>query len=320
VRIEDLSLVGDLELPKNGVIIVDEKLLQYYEEVFRGSDLPILKLKAGEEHKSYDSVSKVYDFLTKYNATRFDSVHVFGGGTILDVAAYAGSTFKRGLKLWLYPSTLLAMVDAAIGGKTGYNYLQHKNLIGSFYHAERIQIYPGFLDTLPMAERRQGLAEMLKLYFIVPTLKKPVFAEDLMPSSELILLYAKAKMRICIKDPHDHGLRQHLNLGHSFGHALESSSGYKIAHGDAVIWGIGQAAAMSLSLNLIDANTYSKIQKVLQAYPMPEDVLQQINQIDPNTLFKYMQQDKKNTQKLNLILFVGYRKVDIVPINKELLV
>lgn len=319
MRIENLSLVGDLELPKNGLIIADEKLLQYYEEVFRGSDLPILKLKAGEEHKSIESVSKIYDFLTRYNVSRSHSVHVFGGGTILDVAAFAGSTFKRGLKLWLYPSTLLAMVDAAIGGKTGYNYLQHKNLIGSFYPAERIQIYPGFLDTLPMAERRQGLAEMLKLYFIVPTLKKPVFAEDLMPSSELILLYAKAKMRICIKDPHDHGLRQHLNLGHSFGHALESSSGYKIAHGDAVIWGIGQAADLSLKLGRIEASVHRRIKQILSLYPMPDQALKIINGIDPQAISNFMQQDKKNTLQQRLILFSGYRKVDIVSIDRKVL-
>jgi len=282
--------------------------------------MPILKLRAGEQYKNHESIAQIYDFLTVNKANRSDILHVFGGGTILDMAAFAASTFKRGMNLCFYPSTLLAMVDAAIGGKTGYNLHQHKNLIGSFYPAQSIVIYPEFLNTLPLPERRQGIAEMLKLYLIQPKLKKPSFGLDLLPSGTQIMDYAKAKMELCILDPYDHGVRQHLNLGHSFGHALESASDYKVAHGDAVIWGIGQAAARSLLYNLIDAHTHSKIQKVLQAYPMPEDVLQQINQIDPNTLFKYMQQDKKNTRNLNLILFVGSRKADIVPINKDLLI
>jgi 3-dehydroquinate synthase len=190
--------------PKSGVIIADAKVNDVYRHYFELKDpLPSLFLKAGERFKSLNSLRKIYDFLTAHNVHRSETIHVFGGGMICDLAAYAVATFKRGCRLKLYPTTLLAMVDAAIGGKCAINYQQLKNHIGAFYPAEEIIIHPTFLDSLKATEIRQGMAEMLKCYLICDRLSELELLSGRIPETKQILEYANFKMSICAKDPFD---------------------------------------------------------------------------------------------------------------------
>lgn len=226
----------------------------------------LLLLSAGEETKTLEIVKNIYDFLVNCKIGRSSLVFVIGGGTITDVAAYAVSSFKRGCRLSLIPTTLLGMIDAAIGGKTAINFGSAKNLIGSFYPAHNVLIVPDFLKTLPEKELKNGLAEMLKLRFIIPKLTELPQASRMAPDAGLIMEYAKAKLTICEQDPYDLSNRRMLNLGHTFGHVLESYTNYSYPHGEAVIWGIAVAAGISCKLQLIDNNTKERIISILLSY------------------------------------------------------
>jgi len=231
-------------------------------------------------------------------------VHVFGGGVVCDIAAYAVSTYKRGCRLHLYPSTLLAMVDAAIGGKTGLNFQGYKNHIGSFYPAERIVLHPCFLHSLPADELRQGYAEMMKNHLLWGQLPLPDW-EGQIPDVEEILSHALYKVSICMKDPFDEAERQILNFGHSFAHALEGLSNYEIKHGDAVALGMNMACDLSMELELIDTARYDVLKNILQQYPYPAAALDIAAKQSFQDILPWLRQDKKNSVALRLILPVG---------------
>jgi len=162
-----------------------------------------------------------------------------GGGTTTDLAGFAAATYMRGIDWVAVPTTLVGQVDAAIGGKTAIDLPEAKNLVGAFHWPVRTVIDPALLSTLPEAERRNGLAEVVKTGLLA--------GESLweLPDPELVRRCAAYKSALCLRDPHDRGPRHALNLGHTFGHALEAASGYELSHGAAVA--LGLLAALRLS-------------------------------------------------------------------------
>lgn len=321
LNIERISLESEISFPKSGFVICDAKLAKLYPQLFSSEPtLPTLYLKAGEPSKNWNQCLKVYDFLTEHQASREDIIHVFGGGTVCDLAAYAVSTFKRGCRLYLYPSTLLAMVDAAIGGKTGINYLNFKNFIGSFYPAERIIIFPAFLQSLATSELRQGYAEMLKCTMLNENLLLPELDRIFPPRDQLILDYARFKMSICAKDPYDKKQRQLLNFGHCFGHALESFSNYKIKHGDAVVLGMYIACEYSFEEDLSSSEEWDQYRVWISQYPIPKAALKFLSETSLMDMLPKMMQDKKRGKHLRLVLPVhGKIKVIEAEIQADLL-
>ncbi len=311
LTVDRIKLKEQLLYPHAGYIVADAKLLALYPQYFdRNHALPSLYLKASERSKSLKTVEKIYEFFLLHNVSRSDTVHVFGGGLICDVAAYAVATFKRGCCLKLYPSTLLAMVDAAIGGKCAVNYKQHKNYIGAFYPAEEIILHPGFLDSLKEEDLRQGIAEMIKCMLIEPSLSAIDPLNASLPRSRQILEYAGYKMQLCAQDPHDRGLRRLLNYGHSFGHILEQKSNYRFKHGDCVIVGIQLAAQVACESGIIDPSTADYIRHVIECYPIPAGLSSFVAQLDFQELKQDLKWDKKGVgQKVSLILPTGIRRV-----------
>lgn len=301
-----ITSAARVDPPHQGVIIADEKLIELYPDIFR-KDLrvPLLALTAGEENKNLQQIQKIYDFLTENMVTRDSLIHVFGGGTITDAAGYAAATFKRGCRLKLYPSTLMGMVDASIGGKCAYNHHKIQNLIGSFYPAEEIIIHHGFLKSLPQKEIRQGLAEMLKLFLLLPDLPLPEIHDSPTPDIQSILSFASAKMMICRDDPHDQQSRRLLNFGHSFAHALQMASDATIAHGDAVVFGMQISVDLAHQMQMIDDETSYRLMEILQEYPLPEDSVDLVQNYGLEDLMPYIRQDKKNTNRLRLVMPVG---------------
>ncbi len=297
----------------NAIVIADRRLKQLYPALFPAdSSGRILYLPAAEYTKTLNSCRKIYDFLSAINVNRSDAVHVVGGGVICDLATYAVATFKRGCRLILYPSTLLAMVDAAVGGKCGLNYLGIKNHIGTFYPAEEIIIYPAFLNTLKPHDIRQGKAEMLKSYLISDRLSQ-INLQDTPPNSQ-ILEYARFKMEICAADPHDLGLRRILNFGHTFGHAIEETSSYRWKHGDSVVAGMHLALVLSHDLGLIDHEAHALFAVALEQYSLPPKLRYFATR--PEQILPHAIQDKKNDgEGITLILPVGYRKVELVRVT-----
>ncbi len=227
-----------------------------------------------------------------------------GGGTVTDAAAYSVSTFKRGCRLILIPTTLLGMIDAALGGKTALNYKSVKNLIGTFYPAEQVILVPEFLQTLPEDEVKNGLAEMLKLNFIMPDLPVPLILGNIIPAPEIIMDYAQAKLSICSNDLTDKGNRRLLNLGHSFGHTLESYTNFRISHGDAIAWGIATAARVSEKLGYINKDTANKIVNTLETYKFNTYLEAGIKSDFLASIPELILQDKKtDNDLLTLVLF-----------------
>ena len=191
-------------------------------------------IKAGERHKNLQTVQRIWKTLMKYQSDRNALLINLGGGVITDLGGFAASTYKRGIKFINIPTTLLAMMDAAIGGKTGIDFGGSKNQIGTFVEAEEVIIDPVFLETLPQREICSGLAEMLKYGFVADSNLLNVNLENY---QQYITRCGEIKREIVKQDPTEKGLRKILNFSHTLGHAIESyclTTDYPLLHGEAV--------------------------------------------------------------------------------------
>ena len=294
-------------------LIIDKQVFDLHSDLLNQSPpLHLLLLTAGEDSKSLEQVNHIYEFLLNCKADRSTIITVIGGGTITDASAYAVSTFKRGCRLTLIPSTLLGMIDASLGGKTAVNYNSAKNTIGTFYPAEQVIIVPELLTTLSEKELSNGMAEMLKLQFILPELPEPITSGSIYPQPEVIFEYAKAKLSICTQDLDDKGKRRLLNLGHTFGHALESYTDFTISHGKAIAWGIATAARVSYKLGYIDTDVCSKVVSKLKQYGFMTELDDSLKSGFIAAFPTLVAHDKKNEAGfLTLILFSGTGQVDM---------
>ena len=207
----------------------------------------VLILSSGDTNKTLDSVTRVWQSLVEGKATRHYILVNLGGGMVTDLGGFAASTFKRGIRFINIPTTLLAMVDASVGGKTGINFGGFKNEIGVFRDAEQVIIDTHFLQTLDRENILSGYAEMLKHALLSTTaewaelLNYNIIEPDLELLSNLLSKNLKVKEHIVREDPTEQGLRKALNLGHTIGHALESfamGQGAPVLHGYAVAWGL----------------------------------------------------------------------------------
>jgi 3-dehydroquinate synthase len=191
------------------------------------------------------------------------------------VTAFAASLYMRGCRLLLVPTTVLAQVDATLGGKTGINFGGHKNMVGSFYPAHEIRIVPELLATLPEREYRGGLAEVIKHGFLtggelhgrIRDRREAILAREPAVLKQLIWDSLMVKARVVEADLREQGERAHLNLGHTFGHGLESAAGFGVwNHGEAVAWGMVKAAALSVRLGLAPAEYEREVRQTIHDY------------------------------------------------------
>jgi 3-dehydroquinate synthetase len=210
-------------------------------------DAPCLELPAGEEHKQWPSVERVVRWLVANDAERRGVIVAVGGGVLTDVAGFAAAVALRGMPWIAVPTTLLAMVDAAIGGKTGIDLDVGKNLVGAFWPPRAVITDPLVLATLHLRQMRSGLAEVIKSAMIAPSTLEhvldshlaPVAGGDPLRALELIIGCVRVKADIVSMDQREGGPRQALNLGHTLAHGLEGAGGYKrFLHGEAVAWGL----------------------------------------------------------------------------------
>lgn len=248
-----------------------------------GSDCLVV-LGAGEAHKTIENVLRIVSCTVDAEFSRKDFFVGIGGGVICDMTGFAASIFKRGAKCEFVPTTLLAMVDAAVGGKTGCDFSSYKNMIGAFFPARQINVFPEFITTLPESEYSSGLAEAVKTallydkdaYEMFKREREKVLARDAKIISEVVPLCVAAKSRVVEKDFLEKGERAFLNLGHTFGHALESVAGLGvITHGAAVAWGISRALALSAAKGFCSVEYARDVFDVLVSYgwdtePLPK--------------------------------------------------
>ena len=226
-------------------LIVDENTFQhinYLEETFSVTSTH-LKLESGEKNKNFNNVLKIWNFLNRNNVKSSDLLFILGGGMLTDLAGFAASTYKRGIEFIYFPTTLLAMADAAIGGKTGFNYQFLKNNIGTFTLPKAIFLDTTFLTTLPKIELDSGIAEVYKhsiigdadLWNYLKVNPKKLDLDYIVQSSKNL------KLEIVSKDPYEKNIRKKLNFGHTIGHAIESyllDSNAPTLHGFAIAKGM----------------------------------------------------------------------------------
>ena len=307
--------------PAGGIYVADANtapLLKAAKGFKEGA--PLVALPAGESEKTFKSVSSILDAALKAGLAR-DSLFVgFGGGVITDMTAFAASIYMRGAQLELVPTTLLAMADAAVGGKTGVDFGAYKNSVGTFYPAKRIHISAAALDTLSEKEFRSGLAEVFKtallydaeLYKLFSKRKKEINARDRAFVAEAVRRCVKAKAAVVERDVYERGERAFLNLGHTFAHALEAAAGLgNVSHGEAVAWGIGRALALGERLGITGSEYKKEVCALLADFGWaPEPAHPALAGVEgaAEKLLSAMKADKK--RKDGALRFVLQRKLN----------
>jgi 3-dehydroquinate synthase len=271
-----------------------------------------LALPDGEAHKTLASVARIWDALAELGATRDACILALGGGVVGDMAGFAAACWMRGIDCVQMPTTLLAMVDSAVGGKTGVDHAAGKNLIGAFHQPRRVLADLATLDTLPPREYRAGLAEIVKIGALgdaafLARLEQDAAALNARADAALTRAIAHActyKAGVVMRDETEQGERALLNFGHSFAHALETVTGYSaLLHGEAVAIGMVRAAWLSARLGLASAADAQRLAALLAAMQLPT---QPPPGLDADALLAAMRMDKKNRGgRLRLILWRG---------------
>ena len=302
-----LSKVGEFcrnrNLTGRILVVTDRKVAKLYGEIvrrsFQAAAIPVefLILPPGERQKSARSLWKIYDRLVEGGYERGDTILALGGGVIGDLGGFAAATYMRGIPWAAVPTTLLAQVDASVGGKTGINHPRGKNLIGAFHQPQFVLADLSTLQTLPPREWRSGMAEVIKAALIGDP---ELFAllegqKDLRRLSfdlleRVVSRACRLKARIVMQDERESGLRRILNFGHTTGHALEALTRYRILrHGEAVILGMRVALRLSRMKGLLPQSSFSRAEALLhRLFPRPPRLT-----LPPQVVWDQIRLDKK---------------------------
>jgi 3-dehydroquinate synthase len=255
----------------------------------------------GEQFKTLDWANSIYTALLVNSFDRRSALVALGGGVIGDLTGFAAATFMRGVPFIQVPTTLLAMVDSSVGGKTGVNHAMGKNMIGAFYQPRKVLMDPGALKTLPREELLSGMAEVVK-YGVI---RDAAFFEYLEINREKILSLdndalgyiirrsCEIKADVVSRDEREGGLRAVLNFGHTVGHAVETATDYTLRHGYAVAIGMVYAARLSLRTGLCDASVPERIERILRSYGLAHSLSELDKRPSVTELMDIVQIDKK---------------------------
>ncbi len=242
-----------------------------------GATVAIVRAPSGEAAKSLHSVAALWSALAEAGIGRDGGVVALGGGALGDAAGFAAATYLRGVPVVQVPTTLLAMVDASIGGKTAIDIAAGKNLVGAFHQPSAVLADPDALATLPGRQRSSGLAEIVKTAFLVDRDSVAhveraipgVLRADAGPTLTAVTLSAEVKASVVTADPNERGLRGLLNFGHTMGHAYETASGYRATHGESVAIGLVYACALAEALGLAPASLRTDLERLLAKAGLP---------------------------------------------------
>jgi 3-dehydroquinate synthase len=280
----------------------------------------ILFFPGGEERKRLASVEALAEQMVDRGGDRSSIIVAFGGGILTDVAGFLAAIFMRGIPVIQIPTTLLAQVDAAIGGKTGVNLLAGKNLIGSFHQPLAVLIDPSLLDTLPEREYRAGLFEIIKhgviadadLFWLMRREPQRVMAHTPDVVDRMICDSVRLKAEVVSGDEKEEDRRRILNFGHTFGHALEAETGYsRFLHGEAVAWGMKAASLLGEKERLLRRQDRNEIVECVNSYgPFPP-----VAGLDPRRLAARLLHDKKTVQ--GRVHFVLPERIGAVKITAD---
>jgi len=313
-------LIVNKEIYSNIFFVVDENVYSNYsvqiDKLFSLSTgkKGLITLKASEKNKSYQSLQKIHKAMLNDNFGRDTTLVAVGGGIVGDLAGFAASTYMRGIHLVHIPTTILAAVDSALGGKTAVNFLDSKNMIGTFYQPHFILTDVSLFKTLPKREVYCGMAEVIKYAFIAgksfESLLNKHYEKALLQNEEslktLVFESAKVKGVIVQADEREQSLRKVLNFGHTFGHGFESAAKFKAKHGEAIALGMIAALLLSRNLGILTPEDASKLMAYPKLIPIPS-LLANLNVKD---ILPYLAKDKKNEAGKNkFVLSAGIGEI-----------
>ena len=321
-------ITEQIDSPSKVAIIADTKVAKLFgDQMVKGLkpvvNSPIwITVPAGDQNKSIEWFMRVQDALIEHQLDRQSVIVAFGGGVIGDLAGFVASTYMRGIRWIQVPTTLLAQVDASVGGKTAINHSRGKNLIGSFHQPKLVLIDVETLDSLPEREVRCGLVEIIKHGVIMDESLFELVEQnlsDLLSLKTDILIEAIAqscrdKAWVVENDEKERNLRATLNYGHTFGHAIETLADYhQCRHGEAVAIGMNCAAQLSVNLKLLQPTDLVRQNRLLQAVGLPLNLSDlSLDSISADDLLQTMHLDKKSsrgTLKLVLAQKIGQAKI-----------
>ncbi|MBK9925406.1 MAG: 3-dehydroquinate synthase [Anaerolineales bacterium] len=314
--------VGQIkDLPfTNSIIVTDENIAKHHLKKIKqavGADAKSIIIPAGEEHKNLETVSRLWKAFLENGLDRKSTVIALGGGVIGDMSGFAAATYMRGINWVGIPTTLLSMVDASLGGKTGFDLPEGKNLIGSFHPPKLVLADPSLLLTLPERELISGMAEVVKHGII----SDPELFElcsrgmDWVRSNlEEIVKHAMAvKIKVIEEDPYEKGFRAALNLGHTVGHAVELVSKFDLRHGEAIAIGTVVEAKYAEQIGIAEKGLADKIAEAMSALGLPTQIP---DAMPRGEIIGAMRVDKKKTAKaIRFALPVKIGKVELVDVS-----
>ncbi|MDO6425582.1 3-dehydroquinate synthase [Thalassotalea sp. 1_MG-2023] len=289
--------------------VVSQLYLSSVKELLSDFQVDEIILPDGEAEKSLHNFEKIMSHLLANTHGRDTTLIALGGGVIGDITGFAAACYQRGIDFIQIPTTLLSQVDSSVGGKTAVNHPLGKNMIGAFYQPKAVLIDINSLATLPAREFSAGMAEVIKygilgdreFFYWLEQHTDAIKASESSVLIEMIERCCQCKADIVSQDETEAGCRALLNLGHTFGHAIEAEQGYgNWLHGEAVATGMVLAAKLSVALNLLEASELRRIESLLAAFDLP---LEAPETMDFHSFIKHMRRDKKNIGgKLRLII------------------
>ena len=290
------------------IYIIDKNVHNLYFRNFNIKKKIIIL--SNETSKSFEKISYILKKFLYYRVNRKTKINVIGGGVVQDISSFSCSIYLRGLKWNFYPTTLLAQADSCIGSKTSINLNRTKNLIGNFYPPSKIIIDKKFLDSLNINEIHSGIGEIIKCLILEKFYfknKKLIISEKIFEKKNLNLYILKAlkiKKKFIEKDEFDRNIRNLLNYGHSFGHAIEAASKFKIPHGIAVSMGMDLANFFSLNYGYLSRNNFEKLTKILKKnyYKFKKF------KINRSVFHDVLKKDKKNLNQKKVMLILVKNK------------
>lgn len=326
------ALVGNLEQTgdllykyglQNPVVVTDENVAGFHAEVIKeslrhaGFAPHVIIIPAGEDHKNLATIQKLWHGFLEHGLDRKSTVIALGGGVVGDMTGFAAATYMRGIHWVCLPTTLLSMVDASLGGKTGFDLPEGKNLIGSFYPPRLVLADPQVLKTLPERELISGLAEVVKHGIISdPELFElcarglACIKEDL---EQIVKRAVSVKIKVIEDDPYEKGFRAALNLGHTVGHAVELVSRFQLRHGEAIAIGMVAEAKLAEQLTVAGKGLSETIRDVLVKVGLPTQIPEELPR---EQILRAMRVDKKKNDKaIRFALPAAIGKVELVDVT-----
>lgn len=326
--IEHLKAFLEINNYNKIIVISDENVVKLHGEKLKNivQSIDFVIVKAGENSKSFAVFEKVCEEILQKNIDRKTLLIAFGGGVVGDLTGFCASVLLRGIDFIQIPTTLLAMVDSSVGGKTAINSQAGKNLIGSFYQPKLVLCDIDFLETLPLREFRSGYAEIVKYGFIYDKIffefldenLTEIFAKNLQILQKIITRSCEIKAQIVGRDEKENGERALLNFGHTFGHIFETETNYsdEILHGEAVALGMLMASQMSVDFELIKEGEYQKIFNHLQKSGFNLNLKNIRQNWHQENLIKHLFKDKKTEN--NQLTFILLNKIGEAKIYKKI--